>query len=64
MVPKFRLTKTNKSFLGNCVRFYNKLPKCILDLTDKKFKNVVKNILIKKAYYKIQDYINDSDAWR
>lgn len=65
VVPRFRLTKSNKSFLGNCVRFYNKLPKCVTDLTDIKFKNTVKSTLIKKAYYKIQDFVDDKDIiWR
>ena len=64
VVPKFRLAKSNKSFLGNCVRFYNKLPKSVTDLTGRKFKTFVKSMLIKKAYYKIKDYIDDRDAWR
>ena len=37
VVPKFRLTETNKSFLANGVRFYNKLPKTVTDLTSQKF---------------------------
>ena len=63
-VPRFRLCKTNKSFLGNCVRFYNKIPKDITGLTESKFKLHVKSILLKKAYYKVTQYIEDRDAWK
>ena len=49
VVPKFRLTKTNKSFLANGVRFYNKLPKTVTDLTGQKFKTYVKSVLLGKA---------------
>ena len=63
-VPRFRLSKTNKSFLGNCVRFYNKIPKDVTGLTESKFKLHVKSILLKKAYYKITQYIEDKDAWK
>ena len=48
-VPRFKLPKTNKSFLGNCVRFYNKILKDVAGLTESKFKLHVKSILIKKA---------------
>jgi hypothetical protein len=64
-VPKFRLAKTNKkSFLGNSIRFYNKIPKEITGLTEGKFKNHVKSTLLKKAYYTISQYIEDKDAWK
>lgn len=64
VVPRFRLSKTNaKSFLGNSIRFYNKLPDTITSLPLNKFKNTVKSMLVKKAYYKISDYINDKRAW-
>lgn len=56
---RFRLCKTDKSFLGNSVRFYNKLPVSITQLNATKFKACVKNILMSKGYYTISDYIND-----
>jgi hypothetical protein len=59
----YRLVKAKKSFLGNCIKFYNKIPKHITELTDSKFKSVVKQTLISKAYYKINDYIMDRDIW-
>ena len=62
-VPLFRLQKSNKSFLGNCVRFYNKISPKLTDLKENKFKEVIKKILIKKAYYSIDEYINDKEIW-
>lgn len=58
-----RLQKTNKSFVGNSVRFYNKLPTHIIDLTEKRFKNCIKQKLVKKAYYTTGDYLADTKAW-
>ena len=63
VVRKFRLAKTNKSFLGNGVRFYNKLPKSVTDLTVNNFKNHVKSVLLGKAYYKVKDYVDDREVW-
>lgn len=62
-VPGFRLTKTSKSFMGNCVRFFNKIPSSIKDLPDARFKTVIKRILISKAYYSLKHYVDDKDAW-
>lgn len=62
-VTSHRLVKSKNSFLGNCVRFYNKIPKCITDLTDSRFKSMVKRTLMSKAYYKVNEYIIDRDAW-
>lgn len=63
-LPKMRLSKTSKSFLANSIRFYNKIPKDILELDDKKFKILIKDTLCKKGYYKIQEYLDDKDVWR
>ena len=49
--------------MGNCVRFYNKLPNHITELPINKFKNHVKRKLISKAYYTTQDYMNDKTTW-
>lgn len=64
VTSRFRLQKTDKSFLGNGVRFYNKIPTEIIDLPDKEFIKLIKTKLIQKAYYKIDDYIVDEDAWK
>lgn len=63
VVPKFRLTKLNKCFLGNTVRFFNKLPQHIADLPFGKFKAHVKRVLVEKAYYRLDTYINDKEVW-
>ena len=62
-VPTTRLHKIRKSFMGNCVRFYNKLPVTVTELSINKFKNYVKRKLISKAYYSTQDYMNDESPW-
>lgn len=62
-VPYFRLTKSKTSFMGHCIRFYNKIPSSIQNLTDINFKAHVKQVLCKKAYYKVEDFINDKITW-
>lgn len=64
VVPKFRLTKTNKCFLGNGTRFFNKIPQHIADLPIGEFKAHLKRVLIEKAYYRIDTYINDVEVWK
>ena len=49
--------------MGLCVRFYNKIPEEILNLSDNKFKLKIKEVLCKKAYYTINDYLCDKKAW-
>lgn len=61
--PKTRLAKVNKSFIGNSVRFFNKIPEQIKNLPLLKFKTCVKQNLAKKGYYKVSQYIEDSNAW-
>lgn len=62
-IPKFRLEKVNRSFMGNTVRYYNKLPDNATKLPIRRFKAYIKKNLIKKAYYTVNDYINDRTAW-
>lgn len=62
-IPKFRLSKVSTSFRGHCIRFYNKVSDNILNMTDNKFKISVKEALCRKAYYKIDEYLNDKNAW-
>lgn len=62
-IPKFRLKKVSGSFMGNSVRFYNKLPEGAFKLPIRRFKSYIKMNLIKKAYYTLDDYINDKAAW-
>jgi hypothetical protein len=49
-VPRYRLQKVSSSFMGNCVRFYNKIPKHVQGLSLNKFKLFIKNHLVRKAY--------------
>ena len=49
--------------MGLGIRFYNKLPQSFLELPFDKFKVQVKSILSKKAYYTVNDYINDKSSW-
>lgn len=61
--PKVRLGKVSTSFVGHGIRFYNKLPKEVLAFPENKFKLYIKQGLLKKAYYKINDYLEDEVAW-
>lgn len=63
-VPYFRLHKINGSFVGLGIRMYNKVPQSILDLPLHKLKNKIKNVLISKSYYSVNDYLNDKDVWK
>ena len=61
--PGFRLAKVDSSFMGYCLRCYNKIPQSILELNETKFKTCIKRTLCKQAYYKLDDYIADKTAW-
>lgn len=58
-----RLHRVSNSFMGQCIRFYNKLPIHVRKLPTKKFKTFIKLKLSRKGYYKISDYLNDKNAW-
>ena len=61
--PGFRLAKVDSTFMGYCLKCYNKIPQNILELNETKFKTCIKRTLCKRAYYKLGDYIADSNAW-
>lgn len=63
-VPKYRLEKVNRSFMGIGIKIYNKIPKDMLELPLNKFKTSVKSYLLSKAYYSLNDYLNDECAWQ
>lgn len=64
LVPTItRLHKISKSFIGQCVRFYNKIPLDFQILPLNQFKSVIKRKLCKKGYYKISDYLEDLNPW-
>ena len=64
--PSFRLSKVHTSFMGYCVKCYIiplriiKYRAHILELNERKFKTCIKRTLCSQAYYKLEDYINDS----
>lgn len=60
---KFRVRKVYKSFSGQCIHFYNKLPNEILSLPFPALKNYLKKTLMSKAYYRVEDYLTDRNAW-
>ena len=60
----YRLHKVHGSFVGLCIRIYNRIPVHLLELTDSSFKIKIKDILIKKAYYNINDYFTDTRRWQ
>ncbi|KAJ8736617.1 hypothetical protein PYW08_007273 [Mythimna loreyi] len=61
--PGFRLAKVASSFMGYCLKCYNKIPSHILELNETKFKSCIKRTLCRQAYYKLEDYIQDKNAW-
>lgn len=64
VIPRFRLNKVNNmSFMGNSVRFYNKLPSNLTKLSMNKFKSIVKRQLLQKAYYTFKEFLEDKDAF-
>ncbi|KAF9812352.1 hypothetical protein SFRURICE_005463, partial [Spodoptera frugiperda] len=62
--PFFRLSKISKSFMGFCVKCYNRVPMEIQNLNESKFKLCIKKTLCRQAYYKVNEYIEDKNAWR
>lgn len=60
---RFRLTKVKSSFVGNCVAFFNKIPEDLQNLPLNQFKNTIKSKLISKAYYTINEYLDDKTPW-
>ena len=62
-VPYHRLHKVHDSFGGLGIRIYNKLPNSLLDIPFNSFKNKIKMILIQKAYYTLNDYLDDRNSW-
>lgn len=64
VVARTRLSKINKSFVSNCVRFYNILPDHIVNLQENAFKNTIKRILMEKAYYKTDEFLADIRSWQ
>lgn len=45
------------------IRFYNKLPSHVQDLSINKLKLLIKRKLCQKAFYSVKDYLEDKKAW-
>ena len=58
-----QLHRVRNSFMGQCVRFYNRIPENVRECSISQFKRVVKRRLYVKGYYQINDYINDNTPW-
>ncbi|CAK1579780.1 unnamed protein product [Parnassius mnemosyne] len=63
VVPKLRLHKVGNSFVGNSIKMFNKIPQDLVDMPLNKFKIEVKKCLMKKGYYKVDEYLKDKNPW-
>lgn len=63
-LPRFRLHKVSRSFVGQSIHFYNKIPTETLNLPFNTFKNYIKNTLMSKGYYTTDDYLKDKLVWK
>lgn len=63
ILPKTRLQKINNSFMCQSIRFYNKIPSHIKELSLNKFKLFIKQQLCRKGFYNVKDYLQDKNAW-
>lgn len=63
IMPLYRLEKVRGSFMGQGIHIFNKIPSDILELPFEEFKNHIKNCLLKKGYYTVNDYLNDKATW-
>ena len=63
-VPKVRLHRISNSFKCRSIRFYNLLPSDVRLLSISKFKSFIKRKLIAKAYYTLNAYMTDKNAWK
>lgn len=63
VVPMTRLAKVSKSYYCTAIRLYNKIPVDIRNMSDSSFKPLVRNQLIDKSYYKIDEAFADSEMF-
>ena len=61
--PVTRLHRIRNSFMGQCVRFYNRIPENVREFSISRFKKNVKRRLCVKGYYQINDFVNDNTPW-
>lgn len=59
-VPNTKLAMCRKGPYYQCIQITNKLPDSIKrEPNDLKFKNILKKLLLEKAYYTIDEFLND-----
>ena len=63
-VHNINTSNNRNSFMGQCVRFYNKILENLRECSKSQFKRVVKRCLCVNGYYQINDYINDNTPWK
>lgn len=63
VVPKTRLAKVLKSYYCTAVKLYNKIPLDIKNMSDSNFKSCIRNQLIDKTYYKIDEAFADNEMF-
>lgn len=61
LYPKHNTTLLEKNFKYMAAKIYNKLKDNLKQLNNHNFKKKVKEILIDKAYYTVQEYLEDDD---
>lgn len=62
-VPTIRLHIVRKSFTGQCVGFYNNISSDVVKLSANKLKTLVNiNLIKKRRYHTISDYLEDKKA--
>jgi hypothetical protein len=62
-----RTHKTGNKFLGKYIQIYNKVPVNVTKLPLHKLKQTVKDdddVLMKRGYYKVEEYLNDKNIWK
>lgn len=54
-----RLTHSRNSINYYAPVFFNKLPPCLRDIPTEHFRRRIKSVLIQRAYYSLDEYLND-----
>lgn len=58
-IPLHRTTKYQSSISYTGIKLYNHLPSAVRAMSGRRFRMTVKSMLIKKAYYSINEYLSD-----
>ena len=58
-IHSFKKFESSPLYMG--LKIYNKIPTSFKNLSEKNFYSSIKEILIKKAYYSIEEFLNDDN---